>query len=88
MSVGEASAWQKLKSTLKHLRTVVFSDDGSMIALGGSDGVVYILNASDGSIIKKLTGHRDVILGTAFTKDGRQVISVSADGVVNVWQIR
>jgi WD40 repeat protein len=62
--------------------SVAYSREGNLQACGRSDGSVYLLESGP---IRKLGKHADVVLSVAFSKDGRRLASLSADGIVKVW---
>ncbi len=66
--------------------SVALSSDGEIIACGMSDGVIWVWNTEDGSLIRKLRGHAKAISVLAFSRDGTQLASGSEDGSVRIWQ--
>lgn len=63
--------------------------DGKLIAVGGTDGIVHVLDASTGEEQRQLRGHEDwvVLRGLLFAPDGKSVISASLDGTIRVWDV-
>ncbi len=61
--------------------------DGKTLALGGSDNLVHILDASDGKVRFTLKGHTKPVVGVALLGDGGRVASVSADGTGCIWTL-
>ncbi len=68
-------------------RAVAFSPDGSMVASGGTDNVIKLRRATDGSVIRTFTGHDAVIYGVAFSPDGTMLASGSRDHTVKFWNV-
>jgi WD40 repeat protein len=56
--------------------SAAFSPDGQLIAVTMGFGIVGILRAQDGSLVRMLTGHRDWLRSVAFSPDGRFLASV------------
>jgi WD40 repeat protein/mono/diheme cytochrome c family protein len=84
---GEVQIWD-LKSS-KMLRSVsltndtVFggslSPDGSLIAVGGADNTVRIVETATGKEVHKIGSHENWVLGTVFSKDGNRIVTVGRD---------
>ncbi|MEP6988968.1 MAG: WD40 repeat domain-containing protein, partial [Chloroflexota bacterium] len=57
------------------IRRVVWSPDGRLLAGAGDDGIVYVWDATDGTLHHQLTGHRSMVLNLAWSPDGTQLAS-------------
>lgn len=57
-------------------RAVAFSPDGSTVATGGNEEIIYVLDASNGQPFKTQK-HSDVILGLGFASGGKHLVAVS-----------
>jgi WD40 repeat protein len=67
------------------VRSVAWSSDGQMIAVGGARGIwLYTPELED---IGLLTGHTKAVYGMAFSPDNTQLVSVSHDHTVRVWDL-
>jgi WD40 repeat protein len=84
--------WSKSLPDLQKVRNAVFSTDGKVIYIRGTDSAVQILSAEDGSVIKKLlplkenrstSGDQNVQTLTA-SGDGRFIAASISSGVY-VW---
>ncbi|MFO0923386.1 MAG: WD40 repeat domain-containing protein [Pirellulales bacterium] len=62
--------------------SVAFNADGKRHACGRFDGSVYLLGLGMG---KKIVAATDTILSLAFSFDGQQLATASADGTVKTW---
>jgi WD40 repeat protein/DNA-binding SARP family transcriptional activator len=63
------------------------SPDGSILATGGSDGIVRLWDAATLEPGPVLEGHGGRVCGLAFTPDGSIIVSVSEDGTARLWDI-
>lgn len=68
---------------------VAFSPDGKTLAVGSTEGVVYLIDAATGQLIHQLRGHTNwiVIRGLAFSPDGKTLYSAGLDATVRVWNV-
>jgi WD40 repeat protein/transcriptional regulator with XRE-family HTH domain len=63
-----------------------FSADGSRLA-GYVGNDIKIWDAASGRELLTLTGHRNWIMGLAFSPDGSRLASTSKDGSIKVWSL-
>jgi WD40 repeat protein len=63
---------------------VAISPDGSTIAAGSKDHMIYVWNTTDRSH-RIFRGHTDTVCAIAFSPDGSQLVSGSKDATVRVW---
>lgn len=66
---------------------LAWQPDGGALAVGLSDGSARVVDALNGSLLFDLQGHVDQVLRVAFSLDGRQIATASADGTALVWNI-
>lgn len=66
---------------------VDFSPDGSLIAVGATDGTVQVVSVSTAQVVQMLEGHSELVVigGVSFSPDGRVLASASVDGTVRLW---
>ena len=84
---GEVQFWNTADWTLARTATATndtlfggrFSDDGSLFAFGGADNSARILRTADAEQTLKFDAHADWVAGTAFSKDGKHMITISRD---------
>jgi WD40 repeat protein len=65
----------------------VFSPDSRWLAVGEYRGQVRLLDVATWKERRTLNGHTGPITGLAFTPDGRNLISASADTTMLVWDL-
>lgn len=64
-----------------------YSNDGSQLFGGTSDGKVLHWKTSDGSLVNTYKGHSDAVSELAVTPNNQLLASVSSDGLLNIWQL-
>lgn len=67
---------------------IAWTPDGTLLAVGMSDGKVRIIRASDGETLTELIGHTLQVTSVVFSPDGRFLASGSLDGTIRLWGIR
>lgn len=86
--------WDLQKGTLKLTindlagpRVLALSPDGEILAVGLQDAHILLLQVSDGSIIKTLSGHTDWVRSLAFSPDGKKLASGAFDATARIWDV-
>ena len=64
-----------------------FVPGGPLLAVTGTDGFLAIVDPRDGSIVKRLAGHRAAVSTPSFSADGRRMATGDLDGIVRVWAL-
>lgn len=67
------------------VNSLAFSPDGKTLAVGCQSSDLFLLDAATGAAGKTLKGHGRQVNGVAFTKDGKRLVSGSADMTVRIW---
>ncbi|MFW5691977.1 MAG: protein kinase domain-containing protein [Chloroflexota bacterium] len=74
------------------VRTVTFSPDGKHVtaATWGRNigGLITIWDVETGEEVQRIYGHSNLITGLEYTPNGRQLVSVSWDNTLRVWDLR
>jgi WD40 repeat protein len=65
--------------------SVGVSGDGRLGIFGCADGLVQIYDLGTLREVRRLTGHKEDVLGVALSRDGRLALTASADKTVRVW---
>lgn len=83
---GGSQMWRKFVAA--GLIAAAFSPDGMRIAVGQSGetdtGVVHLLDAATGKLVRDLSGHKEGVTDLLFTADGKHLISVGRDTTARV----
>src|SRR5262249_44670189 len=54
---------------------------------GPEDGTAGLWDAATGRLVQRFAGHTGEVLSVAFAPDGRKILTVGADGKVNIWRV-
>lgn len=85
--VSDGALLQEISVPTERIAAVEFSPDGKWIASAGEastyltstkaayDPYIYLWNVSDGTLVKRLDGHRGNVGSLAFSWDGKQLVS-------------
>lgn len=66
---------------------VDFSPDSQYLAACSDDGTIHVCEAKSGLTVAKLRGHADAVYTIAFSLNGKQLVSGSADCTVRTWDL-
>jgi WD40 repeat protein len=67
------------------ISAITLSPDGKLVAVGGSDGAIHLLQTDDGKLLRSLAGHTATVTGLAFHPGGELLASCSKDRTVRLW---
>jgi WD40 repeat protein len=76
---------QKITNQTTGLRSIFFSDEKTLIE--ASWGVIRFWNLSDGKMMRSFP-HKYEVINAFFSNDNGQLITVGADTIFNVWDIK
>lgn len=74
--------------TIRHaaeIWAVACSPDNRLLAIGGDDGVVKLVEIATGREERVLRGHQGHIISLAFSPDSRKLITGSGDRTARIW---
>ncbi len=81
---------KELRKSIGHLtwiRSIDYSPDGSLLAVGSNDPTIRMIDTATGKEIYCLEGHADWIRSVDFSPDGKIVASCSDDRTVRLWDV-
>jgi WD40 repeat protein len=78
---------QTLEGHTSSVSSVVFSNDGTLIASASHDETVKIWNVATGEEQRTLKGHKSSVNSVVFSKDGTLIASGSWDNTVKIWSV-
>ncbi|XP_071712171.1 protein ENHANCER OF LHP1 1 [Rutidosis leptorrhynchoides] len=70
------------------IRALSFNRSGTMLAAGGDDDGIKLINTIDGSVARVFKGHRGSITGIAFDPNSEYLASVDSFGTVIIWELQ
>jgi eukaryotic-like serine/threonine-protein kinase len=83
---GESMSWQDTRRGVPHARFL--GTEGRYIALWRAIGTDFeVVDLEEQEVIARCKGHRYAILSLAMSRDGRHVVSTSADSIVRLWDL-
>jgi WD40 repeat protein len=86
---GSGEVVKQFPELVSGCRTVAFSSDGTLVAVGSSpDGPIETFatfNPETGQVVQTFRGHVGHVTSVSFHPDGHQIASGSDDGTVCIW---
>jgi len=65
---------------------LALSPDGAIIATGGNDGLIRLVELSDGKAAHQPLEQGTAIASLSFSPDGKELLALSVDGSCKLWQ--
>lgn len=86
------SDWERVQ-TLRHednskVEYVTYNHAGNLIASASSKGDIYIWNAVNKNLVRKLIGHTALVNHLEFSGDDGTLVSASDDGSIKFWHVQ
>ncbi|HET6878881.1 MAG TPA: serine/threonine-protein kinase, partial [Pirellulales bacterium] len=69
------------------IRDIAFSLDDQTIASAGQDGLVCVMDSTDGSILRRFRSNAGILTGVAFLSSDKLVAAATSNGPVLVWDL-
>ncbi|OUL31546.1 hypothetical protein BV372_20110 [Nostoc sp. T09] len=74
--------------TLSNAMSIDLSPDAQVIAVGASNGNIYLWNITITQLLATFEGHTGWVWSVAFSPDGRTLASGSTDSSVRLWDVQ
>jgi WD40 repeat protein len=93
---GEVKVWDAETAKVAHVlstrdglgfHSVAFHPTRPLLATGGEDTVVRLWDTTTGEQICALSGHKSAVLCTAFSPDGKLLVSAGGNGNLKIWDV-
>ncbi len=69
------------------IESLAFDLNGELLAVGGTNGSILLLNAATLAHLATIEGHSRAVDGLMFFNDNQNLLSTSADGTIRVWGV-
>lgn len=83
--IDGARVHERTDPQLGNLRTLGFSPDGNMLAIGGSGRVVQLWDVANQTVVQTLRGHNAVVRSAVYNPAGNRLTTLDETGQVFVW---
>lgn len=88
--IRKIDLWQKqnIAKIPEKVSSMTVSADGNTLAVGCRSGNLYLLNAGNGAVLRRVNAHQSNVTSLAFGSKGQSLASASLDGSLKVWNLR
>jgi RNA polymerase sigma factor (sigma-70 family) len=86
--IWDVKANQPLGQQPADIKALAFSPDGKMLATGGEDGSIRLLQANSGKILRQIKTQNQAVLALAFSSDGKTLASAGKDQHIRLWDVQ
>ncbi|TWU05297.1 Serine/threonine-protein kinase PknD [Symmachiella macrocystis] len=81
------TTFQELTGHTDTVRSIRFSQDGSLIVSSGRDNTVRVWDIGSKKLIRTFRGHGSAVAAADFSADGRWILSAGGDGQAKRWSL-
>ena len=87
-SIEEQQAIESIQLSQKSLRVMTFSKKRNELAIGASDGNIYLLDTENFSIKKTIeAAHDNSVFALSYSPDGKHLWSGGRDALLKIWDL-
>lgn len=87
VATGRESEISAVSQTDSSIKSISFSPDGAMLAIGDDVGGVTLWDVANNKKLNIFESHSAISLGVAFGPDGKTIASASGDKTIKVWNL-
>ena len=69
------------------IKTITFSPDGNLVAVGWDDGRIMFIDAERETLVQTWQAHQGGVINMAFASDGTRLATSSEDGFLKIWGV-
>ena len=86
-SIAERRTLESLELSAKSLRSIAFCAARKELAIGASDGFIYLIDIENFSIKRQFLAHENSVFCLHYSPDNQQLISGGRDAQLKVWTL-
>ena len=87
LNFGDQTSIPEIKKQSGAINALAFNPKGDRFASASADHSVKVWDAITLKLLCSLEGHGAAALGVVFSPDGKKMVSIDAEGVVNFWTV-